>query len=57
MEVTCPSCQKKEKWEDNPYRPFCCKRCKLVDLGHWASESYRVPMEQADSDSEPDERE
>jgi endogenous inhibitor of DNA gyrase (YacG/DUF329 family) len=27
---------------DNPYRPFCGKGCKAIDLGAWASESYRV---------------
>lgn len=27
---------------DNPYRPFCSKGCQAIDLGAWASESYRV---------------
>jgi len=27
----------------NPSRPFCSERCKLIDLGAWASEAYRVP--------------
>ena len=26
----------------NKWRPFCSERCKLVDLGQWASEGYRV---------------
>jgi uncharacterized protein len=25
------------------WRPFCCERCKLADLGHWLSGDYRVP--------------
>lgn len=29
---------------DNPYRPFCSQRCKLIDLGQWASENYRIPL-------------
>jgi len=42
--VQCPQCQKPQQWStDNPYRPFCSKRCKLLDLGAWASEEYKVP--------------
>jgi endogenous inhibitor of DNA gyrase (YacG/DUF329 family) len=22
--------------------PFCCDRCKLIDLGNWASEKYVI---------------
>jgi endogenous inhibitor of DNA gyrase (YacG/DUF329 family) len=29
---------------ESPYRPFCSERCKLIDLGAWASESYRIPV-------------
>jgi uncharacterized protein len=41
--MKCPSCGKEVKWQDNTYRPFCSERCKLVDLGKWVSEEYRVP--------------
>jgi len=41
--VRCPTCRKEIAWEGNPYRPFCSERCKLVDLGNWASERYRIP--------------
>jgi endogenous inhibitor of DNA gyrase (YacG/DUF329 family) len=30
---------------ENRYRPFCSERCKLIDLGAWATEKYRVPVE------------
>jgi endogenous inhibitor of DNA gyrase (YacG/DUF329 family) len=30
--------------------PFCSERCKLVDLGKWLSEEYRVPVEEQASD-------
>ena len=34
-------------WEEsNRFRPFCSERCKMIDLGAWATESYRVPVEQ-----------
>ena len=41
----CPRCGEPSQWEDNPYRPFCSERCKLIDLGAWASESYSIPVE------------
>lgn len=42
--VTCPTCGKSHPWtKDNPFRPFCSERCKLIDLGQWAAESYRIP--------------
>lgn len=42
--VPCPHCGKPARWSaDNPSRPFCCERCKLIDLGAWASESHRIP--------------
>ncbi len=45
--VRCPQCGRLTKWEGNPYRPFCSERCKLIDLGRWLSEDYRieVPLE------------
>lgn len=40
----CPTCQKPIAWSsENPFRPFCSERCKLIDLGEWASESHRIP--------------
>ena len=39
----CPTCDKQVEWHDNPFRPFCSERCKLVDLSKWVSEEYRVP--------------
>jgi endogenous inhibitor of DNA gyrase (YacG/DUF329 family) len=41
----CPRCKKPSHWTDNPNRPFCSERCKLIDLGAWASEEYRVGSE------------
>ena len=48
LEVACPQCRKKVLWHaDNPYRPFCSKRCRLLDLGAWADESHRIAGEPA----------
>ncbi|HDR1499908.1 TPA: DNA gyrase inhibitor YacG [Pasteurella multocida] len=47
--VPCPICQKQVKWSDkSPFRPFCCKRCQLIDLGEWAAEEKAIPCESAD---------
>jgi len=41
--VPCPTCGKNVKWsEDKPERPFCSERCKLIDLGEWADEGYKI---------------
>lgn len=46
MKVNCPTCKKELEWTtDNIYRPFCCKRCQLIDLGEWADEEKRIKGE------------
>lgn len=45
MKIKCPICKKKTEWENNPFRPFCSERCKLIDLGAWAAEEYRIEGE------------
>ena len=43
--VACPQCGVRVEWTPaSKYRPFCSERCKLIDLGAWASESYRIPI-------------
>ncbi|MCW5980578.1 MAG: DNA gyrase inhibitor YacG [Bryobacteraceae bacterium] len=39
--MKCPICRKNVKLDD-PYMPFCSERCKLIDLGNWASEKYVI---------------
>ena len=42
--VRCPACGGDSVYaSSNPFRPFCCERCKNLDLGAWASEGFRVP--------------
>ena len=44
MKVACPTCKKDNEWsEENVFRPFCCERCKLIDLGEWANEGHTIP--------------
>ncbi len=42
LKVKCPMCKKEVLWDNNKWRPFCSERCKMVDLGAWAKEDYRV---------------
>ena len=50
--IRCPQCGQETVWSpDNPWRPFCSERCKLIDLGAWASDSYRIPADKEDPES------
>ena len=41
--VPCPRCGALADFEPrNKWRPFCSERCKMIDLGDWAAERYRV---------------
>ena len=49
--VRCPSCSEMVPYRtDNPYRPFCSKGCKAIDLGAWASEQFRVEVKPTDAE-------
>ena len=41
----CPKCGREFERAASPYVPFCSRRCKLVDLGKWLDEEYRIPGE------------
>jgi endogenous inhibitor of DNA gyrase (YacG/DUF329 family) len=43
VEIRCTKCGKLSPWEGNRWRPFCSERCKMVDLGAWVTEGYRIP--------------
>ena len=50
--VRCPQCGGEAIWSpENKWRPFCSERCKQIDLGAWASESYRVPGQMSDDEA------
>jgi uncharacterized protein len=58
--VKCPQCGSAVAWTpDSQWRPFCSERCKLIDLGAWASERYRIeaPESTDSTDIPPDSRE
>jgi hypothetical protein len=39
--MKCPICQKEVKLDD-PFMPFCSDRCRIIDLGNWATEKYVI---------------
>jgi len=42
MKYRCPICRKPTDSETSPDFPFCSERCRLMDLGNWSSEKYRI---------------
>jgi endogenous inhibitor of DNA gyrase (YacG/DUF329 family) len=53
--VACPQCGKSVEWTPAAkWRPFCSERCKLIDLGAWASDRYRLPIAEDDESAPPD---
>ncbi|HEY5543756.1 MAG TPA: DNA gyrase inhibitor YacG [Candidatus Binatia bacterium] len=54
MRVKCPTCKTEVQWENNPHRPFCSERCRLIDLGAWATERHKIPAEEQDVDADDD---
>ena len=60
--IKCPICGRAVS-RDDPQLPFCSERCRLLDLGKWASGQYRIPSAIAEEepavpeDQEPDGKE
>jgi endogenous inhibitor of DNA gyrase (YacG/DUF329 family) len=46
MRIDCPICKRvlTDAPDDHGPRPFCSARCKMIDLGNWLSEAYRIPI-------------
>jgi endogenous inhibitor of DNA gyrase (YacG/DUF329 family) len=51
LDLRCPICKKAVKSEDSDF-PFCSERCRLIDLGKWASDGYVVssPLQDTSED-------
>lgn len=41
-QVQCPICGNMSDFFADPLGPFCSQRCKLIDLGQWFNEGYRI---------------
>ena len=51
--TTCPTCKRTlppPSEPRSPTAPFCSERCRVIDLGSWLQESYRVTAALADED-------
>jgi endogenous inhibitor of DNA gyrase (YacG/DUF329 family) len=51
MKHNCPICKKPTDSEANTEFPFCSERCRVVDLGNWASEKYVISEPVIDEDA------
>ncbi len=53
IQASCPICHRDmrgERLADWPQYPFCSPRCKLIDLGRWLGEAYRLPADEHQAD-------
>lgn len=49
--VKCPTCRREIAYDSkSPFRPFCSERCRLIDLGAWSQESFRIPVVEQDDE-------
>ena len=53
MTFRCPICAKKVKLGE-PDFPFCGERCRLIDLGNWSAEKYRISTPANPSENKED---
>jgi endogenous inhibitor of DNA gyrase (YacG/DUF329 family) len=51
--MKCPICRKPVE-TGNPEFPFCSERCRLLDLGAWASEKYVISTPLKPGEVEPE---
>ena len=52
----CPQCGKRFRYKtitDTPSFPFCCDRCKMIDLGAWLEDKYRISEPLSDDEPPP----
>jgi endogenous inhibitor of DNA gyrase (YacG/DUF329 family) len=51
VKLSCPIC-KQPVTSTGAEFPFCSERCRLLDLGKWASGEYRIPAPIQDTEDE-----
>ena len=55
LTVACPTCKKVVAWvAEEKFKPFCSQRCKLIDLGDWATEAHKIPGQALSTDADSD---
>ena len=53
-QMRCPICRVTFDSDHSSALPFCCSRCRQIDLNRWLGEAYSLPV---DSEEEPAESE
>ena len=49
IQYACPNCRKASSLkDDNPWRPFCSERCRLIDLGEWMNENNKIASQETE---------
>lgn len=51
-QLTCSTCGRRFYLDETDSPPFCCERCKLIDLGRWLDEMIEIPHEGGPSEEE-----
>lgn len=52
--VKCPTCNIEVEWiKESEFRPFCSERCRLIDLGDWASEKHAIADQSITNENTP----
>lgn len=57
IRVRCPICERwmeAERPATMPDYPFCSSRCRLIDLGRWLGEAYRIPAPASEGEGPAD---
>ena len=55
ISVKCPTCKRPVAWTpEQVFKPFCCERCRLIDLGEWVMEEKRIPGESLELENDSD---
>jgi hypothetical protein len=54
VHIRCPTCGKQDEVDEGfQWRPFCSRRCKIIDLGNWLDEVYRFSTPVGRAEGEP----
>ena len=51
-QMTCPTCHRLFDPQQSSAMPFCCERCRLVDLHRWLSETNSLPFVRDEGEGE-----
>ena len=50
IQIKCPQCKTQFEYYSSKFRPFCCEKCRMIDLGKWFNEEYNIPSSSPELD-------